>query len=64
MLTLEPEGQATGCNPVEVGSIPTGVSPSLKNAQPLTSLCPQREIALSPPNAIEKAPGEPLAACL
>jgi hypothetical protein len=25
-LTLEPDGQATGCNPVEVGSIPTGVS--------------------------------------
>jgi len=24
--TLEPDGQATGCNPVEVGSIPTGVS--------------------------------------
>ena len=24
-LTLEPDGQATGCNPVEVGSIPTGV---------------------------------------
>lgn len=24
-LTLEPEGEATGCNPVEVGSIPTGV---------------------------------------
>ena len=25
-LTLEPDGQATGCNPVEVGSTPTGVS--------------------------------------
>jgi hypothetical protein len=25
-LTLEPNGEATGCNPVEVGSIPTGVS--------------------------------------
>ena len=25
-MTLEPDGQATGCNPVEVGSIPTGVS--------------------------------------
>src|SRR5262245_31114691 len=24
--TLEPDGQATGCNPVEVGSTPTGVS--------------------------------------
>ncbi len=24
-LTLEPDGQATGCNPGEVGSIPTGV---------------------------------------
>jgi hypothetical protein len=23
--TLEPDGKATGCNPVEVGSIPTGV---------------------------------------
>ena len=23
--TLEPDGQATGCNPVEVGSTPTGV---------------------------------------
>src|SRR5438105_312817 len=26
LATLEPDGQATGCNPVEVGSIPTGVS--------------------------------------
>ena len=25
-MTLEPDGEATGCNPVEVGSIPTGVS--------------------------------------
>ena len=25
-LTLEPDGTATGCNPVEVGSTPTGVS--------------------------------------
>ncbi len=25
-MTLEPDGQAAGCNPVEVGSIPTGVS--------------------------------------
>ena len=25
-LTLEPDGAATGCNPVEVGSTPTGVS--------------------------------------
>ena len=25
-LTLEPDGQATGCNPVQVGSTPTGVS--------------------------------------
>jgi hypothetical protein len=25
--TLEPDGQATGCNPVEVGSTPTSVSP-------------------------------------
>jgi hypothetical protein len=24
--TLEPDGEATGCNPVEVGSTPTGVS--------------------------------------
>ena len=24
-LTLEPDGQATGCNPVQVGSTPTGV---------------------------------------
>jgi hypothetical protein len=24
-LTLEPDGQATGCNPVKVGSTPTGV---------------------------------------
>jgi len=29
-VTLEPDGQATGCNPVEVGSIPTGVSSSGK----------------------------------
>jgi hypothetical protein len=29
-LTLEPDGQATGCNPVEVGSIPTGVSDASK----------------------------------
>jgi hypothetical protein len=26
LKTLEPDGQATGCNPVQVGSIPTGVS--------------------------------------
>ena len=26
MMTLEPDGTATGCNPVEVGSTPTGVS--------------------------------------
>ena len=26
LRTLEPDGQATGCNPVEVGSTPTGVS--------------------------------------
>jgi hypothetical protein len=26
--TLEPDGQATGCNPVQVGSTPTGVSAS------------------------------------
>jgi hypothetical protein len=26
LLTLEPDGQATGCNPVLVGSTPTGVS--------------------------------------
>ena len=25
-LTLEPDGEAAGCNPAEVGSIPTGVS--------------------------------------
>ncbi len=25
-MALEPDGQATGCNPVQVGSIPTGVS--------------------------------------
>jgi hypothetical protein len=24
-LTLEPDGEAAGCNPAEVGSIPTGV---------------------------------------
>ena len=26
ILTLEPDGTATGCNPVQVGSTPTGVS--------------------------------------
>ena len=26
LTTLELDGQATGCNPVKVGSIPTGVS--------------------------------------
>src|SRR4051812_11874880 len=26
IATLEPDGQATGCNPVQVGSTPTGVS--------------------------------------
>ena len=26
ILTLEPDGTATGCNPVEVGSTPTSVS--------------------------------------
>jgi hypothetical protein len=25
-MTLEPDGPATGCNPVQVGSTPTGVS--------------------------------------
>jgi hypothetical protein len=25
-MTLEPDGQAAGCNPAEVGSTPTGVS--------------------------------------
>ena len=25
-MTLEPDGKATGCNPVEVGSTPIGVS--------------------------------------
>src|SRR3989442_951615 len=25
-MTLEPDGEATGCNPVEVGSTPTGGS--------------------------------------
>jgi hypothetical protein len=29
LKTLEPDGEATGCNPVEVGSIPTGVSAQL-----------------------------------
>ena len=26
LLTLEPDGTAIGCNPIEVGSTPTGVS--------------------------------------
>ena len=30
-MTLEPDGQATGCNPVQVGSTPTGVSADLRN---------------------------------
>ena len=30
-LTLEPDGKATGCNPVQVGSTPTGVSPQFKS---------------------------------
>jgi hypothetical protein len=30
--TLEPDGKATGCNPVEVGSIPTGVFYHLSRA--------------------------------
>jgi hypothetical protein len=25
-MTLEPDGTAIGCNPIEVGSTPTGVS--------------------------------------
>jgi hypothetical protein len=41
-LTLEPDGTATGCNPVEVGSIPTGVSygpgDDCADAQPLGSI--------------------------
>ena len=41
-VTLEPDGQATGCNPVQVGSTPTGVSVSsravLKSAPPFLSL--------------------------
>ncbi|TVS21162.1 MAG: hypothetical protein EA424_00290, partial [Planctomycetaceae bacterium] len=28
IVTLEPDGTATGCNPVQVGSTPTGVSES------------------------------------
>jgi hypothetical protein len=31
-LTLEPDGQATGCNPVQVGSTPTGVFRALSLA--------------------------------
>ena len=30
-MTLEPDGQATGCNPVQVGSTPTGVSADRRN---------------------------------
>ena len=28
LTTLEPDGTAIGCNPIEVGSTPTGVSPN------------------------------------
>ncbi len=31
LMTLEPDGQGTGCNPVEVGSMPTGVFGSQNN---------------------------------
>jgi len=41
VMTLEPDGQATGCNPVEVGSTPTGVSlarpPITSRARPGTA---------------------------
>ena len=38
LKTLEPDGQATGCNPVEVGSIPTGVSSCSKRLDPQIQL--------------------------
>ncbi len=52
-MTLELDGQATGCNPVEVGSIPTGVffassdvSPGQRRAMP----CPHsRRLAVCVP---------------
>jgi hypothetical protein len=43
-LTLEPDGQATGCNPVEVGSIPTGVSAQLPLGSTLTNVNRSQQI--------------------
>ena len=34
VMTLEPDGQATGCNPGSVGSTPTGVSRGSRWAAP------------------------------
>jgi hypothetical protein len=44
-MTLELDGQATGCNPVEVGSIPTGVS--LQSS----GVCPGQRRAMPCPHA-------------
>ena len=39
--TLEPDGQATGCNPVEVGSTPTSVSDeSTAGLDYIFTMCP------------------------
>ena len=40
-MTLEPDGQATGCNPVEVGSTPTSVSDeSTAGLDYIFTMCP------------------------
>src|SRR6476661_5273906 len=41
-LTLEPDGEAAGCNPAEVGSIPTGVSLGEPGALATGGTCPWR----------------------
>ena len=37
-MTLEPDGTAIGCNPIEVGSTPTGVSDQPSQAARLPTL--------------------------
>lgn len=57
-MRLEPDGQATGCNPVKVGSTPTGLFSKLQgaackapagrnSARPFPSLQPEAEASFS-----------------
>lgn len=58
-MTLEPDGQAAGCNPAEVGSTPTGVSDSRTERWPSAG-----EIVIlsrAPCPAVESTPMQPAA---